>query len=285
MPACPNCASPLRPGLRFCTRCGAALHRQPTEVGTPNSTTDPASLLRPVPALGSHSPAPAARPSILDLVASAEDAALAETPAALPVATIGPAPVVHPLGVPVISAQRPPGPGADPTHIGRSRPSASPPASVTSPSVPSSTTVPPEQQPRHATPAGRSAPRRYSPPPARSTAATWAFATGLLPLPISVVGNLLTTRLGLDAVAATDSGVTTGAWAPVFVALALVFVANAALLTVCAIMGGRGIRETGNGVTKGRGLAVAGLSAGAVNLALWIAGLVITLSGFSTALA
>lgn len=302
LPACPNCASPLRTGLRFCTRCGAALHGQATVVDSPSTTTDPASAFRPVPALGPHSPAPAARLSILDLVASAEDAAVAESPAAEPVATIVSAPVaviappsvaepsiaappvVHPLGVPVISAQRPTGPGADPTHIGRSRSGASPPASTATPSVPSSTTVPPEQLPRHAPPAGRSGPRRYSPPPARSAAATWAFATGLLPLPISVAGNLLTTRLGLDAVAATESGVTTGAWAPVFVALALVFVANAALLTVCAIMGGRGIRETGNGVTKGRGLAVVGLSAGAVNLALWVAGLVITLSGFSTAL-
>ena len=274
--ACPNCASPLRAGLRFCTRCGAALHGQATAVDPPSATTDPASPFRPVPALGPHSPAPAARLSILDLVASAEDAAVAESPAAEP--------VVHPLGVPVISAQRPTGPGADPTHIGRSRSGASPPASAATQSVPSSATVPPDQLPRHSPPGGRSGPRRYSPPPARSAAATWAFATGLLPLPISVAGNLLTTRLGLDAVAATESGVTTGAWAPVFVALALVFVANAALLTVCAIMGGRGIRETGNGVTKGRGLAVAGLSAGAVNLALWIAGLVITLSGFSTAL-
>lgn len=280
MPACPNCAAPLRPGLRFCTRCGTALHAQATPA---EPQAEPA--YRPVPALGPHAPAP--RPSILDLVASAEDAPAAEALAAAPVAdpAAGAAsPVDHPLGVPVISAQRLPGPGADPTHIGRSRSGASPPASVTAPSAPSSSTAPPEQPPRHAPASGRSGPRRYSPPPERSSAATWSLVTGLLPLPISVAGNLLTTRLGLDAVEATEAGITTGAWAPVFVALAVVFVVNAALLTVCAIMGGRGVRETGNGVTKGRGLAVAGLAAGAVNLALWLAGLAITVSGFSTAL-
>lgn len=298
MPTCPNCAAPLRPGLRFCTRCGTALHAHATPAEPQAEPSEPA--YRPVPALGPQAPAP--RPSILDLVASAEDApaaavlAVAPAPAPKPVAApvadpvTDPAPraenpVDHPLGVPVISAQRLPGPGADPTHIGRSRSSESPPASITTPSASSSSTAPPEQSPRHAPASGRSGPRRYSPPPERSSAATWALVTGLLPLPISVVGNLLTTRLGLDAVEATEAGITTGAWAPVFVALAVVFVVNAALLTVCAIMGGRGVRETGNGVTKGRGLAVAGLAAGAVNLALWLAGLTITASGFSTALA
>lgn len=102
---------------------------------------------------------------------------------------------------------------------------------------------------------------------------------------MSVLGNLVTARLGRDAIAATEAGVTSGAWAPVFVALAVVFVVNAALLTVCAISGVRGIRETGNGVTKGRGLAVAGLAAGAVNLVLLVIGLVISISGFSAVLA
>lgn len=126
--------------------------------------------------------------------------------------------------------------------------------------------------------------KRYTPPPARSHAATWAFSAGILPLAVSVLGNGLAVTLSIDAVAATEAGVTTGAWAPVFVTLAIVFVLNAALLTVCAVMGSRAFRETANGITKGRGLAIAGFAVGGLNLILWVVGLVLTVGGFSTAL-
>jgi hypothetical protein len=118
----------------------------------------------------------------------------------------------------------------------------------------------------------------------RSTAATWALVAGVAPLLISVIGNVVSAQLGIAAVAQVESGEREGAWAPVVTVLALVFVGNAALLTVCGISGVRGIRETANGITRGRGLAVAGLAAGGVNLVLWVAGLVITMSGLNTVL-
>lgn len=118
----------------------------------------------------------------------------------------------------------------------------------------------------------------------RSTAATWALVTGTAPLGVSIVGNLLSAQLGVAALAQVDAGDPQGAWAPVVTVLALVFVGNAALLTICAISGVRGIRETANGITRGRALAVAGLAVGGVNLALWLAGLVITVSGLNTVL-
>lgn len=292
MPTCPNCASAVRPGLRYCTRCGTRLHsaRSVTPSGPPAEQTA-VSVVPVVPAVPVYASASAsaARPTILDLALAAEPVPVPEAvPQPVPQPQPQPEPRL-PFGVPIISAQRPLGPGADPTDIGRSR-SNSPPTS--SPAVPSPGSPPrggsadeiTSDPPRHA-PKGRVPSRRLTPPPKRSAAATWSFVTGTLPLIISVAGNALAARLGLDAVAATESGVTTGAWAPVFVTLAVVFVANGALLTVCAIMGGRGIRETGNGVTKGRGLAVAGLALGGVNLVLWITGLVITVGGFSSVLA
>ncbi len=125
---------------------------------------------------------------------------------------------------------------------------------------------------------------RATPPPARSTAATWALVTGVAPLLVSITGNLVAAQLGIAALERVAAGDPQGAWAPVLVTLALVFVANAALLTVCTIAGGRGLRETANGITRGRGLAVAGLAAGGVNLVLWVAGLVVSISGLGSVL-
>lgn len=346
--ACPNCASPLRDGLRFCTQCGAPLHladrADPVATPSPDPFVEspPEPEFEPVPALGPNAPEPIARPTILGLLVSPSPASpdggddadpddeasedgvdLVEAPEE----RVPPLPVpLHPLGVPVISARKPLGPGANPTHIGRASSyitappavaaassahalpspavSASPPAPVLSPPAPSSPVthsapspvvhsapvhsapVPsaPSPAPLDRQPAGRSSGRRYSPPPARSSAATWALVTGLLPLLVSIFGNAVTTELGTQALEATASGVTSGAWAPVFVALSLVFVANAALLTVCAITGVRGIRETSNGITRGRPLAVSGLAAGAVNVVLLVAGLVISISGLSAVL-
>lgn len=120
--------------------------------------------------------------------------------------------------------------------------------------------------------------RRYSSPPERSAAATWALITGIAPVVLSVLGNLLASDLGRQAVASD------GSLAGVFGVLTIVFVVNAGLLTVCGVTGGRGIRETSNGVTKGRGLAVAGLTLGGLNLVLWVAGLVVSVGSFSSVL-
>lgn len=128
------------------------------------------------------------------------------------------------------------------------------------------------------------APRRYAPPPSRSRAATRALVTGTLPLGVSVAGNLATADLGRRTLATTEATVTSGAWAPVVVVLVVVFVVNAALLTVCVTSGTRAIRETGNGITRGRTRAVTGLAAGLVNLALLISGLGLTLSGLGRVL-
>lgn len=119
----------------------------------------------------------------------------------------------------------------------------------------------------------------------RSTAATWALVSGVAPLVLSVVGNLVSSQLGVAALVQVESGNPQGAWAPVLTVLALVFVGNAALLTVCAITGTRAIRETANGITRGRGLAVAGLAAGGVNLVLWLVGIVVTVSQLNIVLA
>lgn len=126
--------------------------------------------------------------------------------------------------------------------------------------------------------------RRVSRPLARSSAATWALVAGIAPLALSVIGNVVSSQLGVAAVAQVEAGEPQGAWAPVLTVLALVFVGNAVLLTVCAISGVRGIRETANGVTRGRPLAIAGLAAGGVNLVLWVAGLVVTVSGLNVVL-
>lgn len=352
MAACPNCASPLRDGLRFCTQCGTPLHSaaRAEHAATPSPDpfveSPPEAEFDPVPALGPNAPEPIARPTILGLLATPspasagaehedndsgddavpgdgaaheEDAAHEDdatheeesaAPEASPVAQHASSPSPHsspsppsppspqhPLGVPVISARQAQRPGANPTHIGRASSyitappfsadtqAGSPPESIPPPASipePASPSVPSPPFDRRS--AGRTSSRRYAPPPARSTAATWALVTGLLPLLVSIFGNAVTTELGTQALEATASGVTSGAWAPVFVALSLVFVANAALLTVCAITGVRGIRETSNGITRGRPLAVSGLAAGAVNVVLLVAGLVISISGLSAVL-
>ena len=125
---------------------------------------------------------------------------------------------------------------------------------------------------------------RITTPPARSRAATLAFVAGLAPLAISVLGTLVAAQLGAAAVERADAG-QDGAWAPVLLALALVFVLNAGTLTMCAILGARGVRETANGITRGRGLAVAGLAIGGANLVLWVAGLLVSIGGLSAVLA
>ncbi|MDX2025232.1 zinc-ribbon domain-containing protein [Microcella sp.] len=125
---------------------------------------------------------------------------------------------------------------------------------------------------------------RIAVPPARSELATWSLVAGVAPLVISVAGNLIASQLGVAALERVAAGETQGAWAGVLVTLALVFVLNAGLLTVCAIAGVRAIRETGNGVTRGRGLAIAGLAVGSVNLVLWVAGLVVSVNGLDAAL-
>lgn len=112
-------------------------------------------------------------------------------------------------------------------------------------------------------------------PPERSGAATWAFVTGLAPFATSVIGNLVASQAGAQLAAGA------GSLAMVLGMLTLVFVVNAALLTVCGITGSRGIRETANGYTRGRGLAVAGITLGAINLVLWLAGLVVSITALA----
>jgi len=149
---------------------------------------------------------------------------------------------------------------------------------------PQSDTVAEVEAPQPAVPARIAPQRRGARVLTRSTAATWALVAGVAPLAVSAIGNLLSSQLGVAALARIETGDVQGAWAPVLTVLALVFVGNAALLTVCAIMGVRGIRETANGITRGRGLAIAGLAAGGVNLVLWVAGLVVTVGGLNLVL-
>ena len=206
MQTCSVCAAPVRPGARFCTRCGAPVHAPPVPV--------------------------AAAPVM-----------------AAPVAA---APVT---AAPVTAA-----------------PEAA--------SIPSA-----DAEPEIVIPARIPARGRTTPPPARSSAATWALITGAAPLLVSITGNLVAAQLSAAALAQVADGDPQGAWAPALVTLALVFVVNAGLLTICTIAGGRGLRETANGITQGRGLAVAGLAAGGVNLVLWVAGLVVSVSGLGPVLA
>jgi len=126
---------------------------------------------------------------------------------------------------------------------------------------------------------------RTNVPAARSAAATWTLVTGAAPLAVSIVGNLLAAQLGVAASDRVTEGDSQGAWASVLVVLALVFVTNAALLTVCTIMSGRALRETANGITRGRPLAIAGLAIGGVNLVLWVSGLIVSITGFNVVVA
>jgi len=117
--------------------------------------------------------------------------------------------------------------------------------------------------------------RRVAPPRARSEAATWALVTGVVPLAVSIIGNLATVPL-------REPG---GAMPLVAVIIVgAVFIVNAALLALCAVNGFRALRETSNGITRGRPLAIAGLAAGGVNLVLWASGLVVAVVGFVPAL-
>jgi len=117
--------------------------------------------------------------------------------------------------------------------------------------------------------------RRVAPPRARSKAATWALVTGVVPLAVSIIGNLATVPL-------REPG---GAMPLVAVIIVgAVFIVNAALLTLCAVTGFRALRETSNGITRGRPLAIAGLVAGGVNLVLWASGFVVAVVGFVPAL-
>jgi len=161
-----------------------------------------------------------------------------------------------------------------------------PPASPVSPVSRQAAPEPgPEPEPHVPQPAAipaRIAPRVHSrPPAARSTAATWSLVTGVAPLVLSVIGNLIAAELGVAALARSATGNPHAEWATVLVVLSVMFVGNAALMIFCGITGARAIRETANGVTRGRALAVAGLAAGGVNLVLWIAGLIVTVSGLN----
>lgn len=186
------------------------------------------------------------------------------TPVPVPVPEPAPTPAPIPVPVPV--------PVATPVSAPTPEPTPEP--------VPTDA----EPEPLEVVPARIPAPNRTTAPPARSESATWAFVAGLAPLVISIAGNLVATQLGAAALERIAAGEPQGAWAGVLVTLALVFVLNAGLLTVCAIAGVRGVRETANGITRGRGLAIAGLAVGAVNLVLWVAGLVVSVNGLDAAL-
>jgi len=71
----------------------------------------------------------------------------------------------------------------------------------------------------------------------------------------------------------------------VLVAIATVFVLTAGALTVCGILSMRALQETASGAVRGRPLAIAGLAAGAVNLALWVVGLVVTVGSLGAVVA
>lgn len=117
--------------------------------------------------------------------------------------------------------------------------------------------------------------RTPRPPAERSTAASWALVTGAAPFVVSVAGNLI----GADVGARLGAG--TASLSSALLVFTVVFVANAALLTICGITGGRGLRETANGYTRGRGLAIAGITLGGINLVLWVAGIVVSVTALA----
>ncbi|GAA1738911.1 zinc ribbon domain-containing protein [Microcella frigidaquae] len=119
--------------------------------------------------------------------------------------------------------------------------------------------------------------------PQRSAAALGALAAGIAPLLISVVGNLVASEFARRALG--EGAPAGGAWGPVLVAIAAVFVLTAGALTVCGILGVRALRETASGAVRGRPLAIAGLAAGAVNLVLWVAGLIVTVGSLGAVIA
>lgn len=121
-------------------------------------------------------------------------------------------------------------------------------------------------------------------PRALSSAAVWTLVTGVTPLLVSIVGNALATAFGLQAVEAINAGGREGAWALLLTTLTIMFVGNAVLLVLCAMLGGRALRETADGTVRGRPFAVAGLACGTVNVILWVVGLVITIGSYSAIL-
>jgi hypothetical protein len=235
MQACAQCAAPVRPGARFCTRCGAPIGGEPT----------PTTGAVPV------SPSPISTPGPVTALAAAPDLAAPDRAASDPAPTD---PAAADLAAPVRTAPNLVAPDA-------------------------------ELEPVEVVPSRIPSRGRVTAPPARSDSATWAFVAGIAPLFVSVAGNLIAAHLGSIALERVAAGEPQGAWGGVLVTLALVFVLNAGLLTVCAISGVRGIRETANGITRGRGLAVAGLAVGALNLILWVTGLVLSVTGLEAALA
>ncbi len=119
--------------------------------------------------------------------------------------------------------------------------------------------------------------------PQRSAAALGALIAGIAPILISVIGNLVAAELARRALG--DGVPADRAWGPVLVAIAAVFVLTAGALTVCGILGVRALRETASGAVRGRPLAIAGLAAGAVNLVLWVVGLVVTVGSLGAVVA
>ncbi len=98
-----------------------------------------------------------------------------------------------------------------------------------------------------------------------------ALVAGVAPLVMSVVGNLVAAELA-------RSGQTGAALSVV----AAVFIVTAGSLAACGILGIRALRRSVSLSTLGRGLSIAGLTVGGVNLILWISGLVITVGSLRT---
>ncbi|MBU1250533.1 MAG: hypothetical protein KJ659_04450 [Actinobacteria bacterium] len=229
MESCIACASLLRDGARFCTRCGTAVAPRPAIEFVEDAPPPPVLEV-------------AAVPSEPDSAGSLESPAQVVSPAApvSPAALESPAPFV-------------------------SAPSVSPPAAR-------ETAIPA----RIPAPAPAAAPL--------SRAAVGSLLAGVAPLLVSVGGNALASRFGVLAVEAINAGRPEGAWAPFLTTLTLLFLANAALLALCGVLGRRGLRQTRSGAMTGRPFAVAGLATGAVNLVLWVVGLAVTLVRYSAIL-
>ena len=215
---CIACASPLRDGARFCTRCGTAV--------APRPGIDVVEDAPPPPVLEV-----AAAPSELESAAPPESAAQPES--AAPPASPAP-PVASPAA----------GETAIPARIPAPAPVAAP----------------------------------------LSRAAVGSLLAGVAPLLVSAGGNALASLFGVQAVEAINAGRPDGAWAPFLTTLTLLFLANAALLVLCGVLGRRALAQTRSGAMMGRPFAVAGLAAGAVNLVLWVVGLAATLERYSAIL-